>query len=92
MITFALATHACYPGHDPLMRVSPNFGFAWPLILALFIATLVLCGTGFLMSWRNWVTSGTESEGYIYHLLDAGEGRTRYLSIIGWRTACFFSR
>lgn len=83
MITYALATHACYPGHDPLAQVAPDFRFVWPLILALFVATLVLCATGFAVSLRNWSISGTESEGHVHQLLDAGEGRTRYLSVIG---------
>jgi hypothetical protein len=83
MITYALATHACYPGHDPLVQIAPDFRFAWPLILALFLATLVLCASGFAVSLRNWSISGTESEGHFHDLLDAGEGRTRYLSVIG---------
>jgi hypothetical protein len=90
MITYALATHACFPGHDPLVNVASDFGFAWPLILALFLATLLLCASGFVVSWRNWIASGTESEGHVHHLLDAGEGRTRYLSIIGMAYAVLF--
>jgi len=90
MITYALATHACFPGHDPLGKVAPDFGFAWPLILALFVATLLLCASGFAVSLRNWNISGTESEGHVFHLLDAGEGRTRYLSIIGMAYGVLF--
>lgn len=90
MITYALATHACYPGRDPLMQIAPGFGFAWPLILALFLLTLVLCATGFAVSLRNWLASGTESEGHVHHLLDAGEGRTRYLSMIGMAYGVLF--
>jgi hypothetical protein len=90
LITYALATHACYPGSDPLAKVAPGFGFAWPLILALFLVTLVLCASGFAVSLRNWRASGTESEGHVYHLLDAGEGRTRYLSIIGMAYGVLF--
>lgn len=90
LITFALATHACYPGRDPLEQVSPDFRFAWPLILALFVATLALCASGFAVSLRNWRTSGTESEGHFHHLLDAGEGRTRYLSVIGMAYSVLF--
>jgi hypothetical protein len=90
MITYALATHACYPGPDPLTHVAPGFGFAWGLILALFLLTLVLCATGFAVSLRNFAISGTESEGHVHHLLDAGEGRTRYLSVIGMAYAVLF--
>lgn len=90
MITYALATHACYPGHDPLVRVAPGFDFAWPLILALFLLTLILCASGFAVSLRNWNTSGTESKGHVHYLLDAGEGRTRYLSIIGMAYGVLF--
>jgi hypothetical protein len=90
MVTYALATHACYPGHDPLMQVIPGFDFVWPLILVLYLATLVLCVSSFVVSLRNWKASGTESDGHVHDLLDAGEGRTRYLSVIGMAYSVLF--
>jgi hypothetical protein len=90
MVTYALATHACYPGREPLEQVINGFGFAWPLILVTYLLTLVLCAAGFVISLRNWRITGSESEGHHHHLVEVGEGRTRYLSIIGMAFSVLF--
>jgi hypothetical protein len=90
MTSYALATHACYPAHDPLGRVIDGFGFAWPLILGCYIVTLILCISGFAVAFRSWRISGSESEGHGHHLIEVGEGRTRYLGIIGMAFSVFF--
>jgi hypothetical protein len=83
MVTFAINVHACFPGADPLGRAIQGFGFAWWFILACYLAALVLCAIAFFVSYRNWEASGSESEGHVHHLMERGEGRTRYLSLIG---------
>jgi hypothetical protein len=90
IVTYALATHACYPGHGPLDQVINGFGFAWPLILATYLITLVLCAGAFLVSLRTWRITGNESHGHYHHLVEVGEGRTRYLSIIGMAFSVIF--
>jgi hypothetical protein len=90
MVTFALATHACFPGHEPLPQVIEGFGFAWPLILVTYLLTLALCAAGFVVSLRNWRISGEESHGHHHHLIEVGEGRTRYLGIIGMAFSVLF--
>ena len=90
MITYALATHACYPGHDPLEQVINGFGLAWPVILVTYLLTLVLCASGFLISLRNWRITGEELHGHHHHLVEVGEGRTRYLSVIGMAFSVLF--
>ena len=91
MTTYALATHACYPGHEPLANIIEGFGFSWPLILGCYAATLVLCASGFVVSFRNWRLTGQESEGHEYHhLMEVGEGRTRYLGLIGMGFSVLF--
>jgi hypothetical protein len=90
MLTYALATHACYPGRAALPQVIDGFGFAWPLILAAYLLTLALCAAGFVASLRNWRITGQESEGHHHQLIDVGEGRTRYLSIIGMAFSVLF--
>jgi Na+-driven multidrug efflux pump len=90
MATYALATHACYPGHEPLERVIGGFRFAWPLILALYLITLMLCASAFFVSLRNWRITGSETDGHHQHLIERGEGRTRYLGIIGMSFSVLF--
>lgn len=83
MVTYALATHACYPGGEPLDRVIGGFDFAWSLILLCYLITLAVCVSAFLASLRSWRVTGSETEGHARQLMEKGEGRTRYLSIIG---------
>jgi hypothetical protein len=90
ILNFALAVHACYPGRIPLARVDSGAGWAWPLILGLDIATLLLIGSTFLTSYRIWQRSGTEAEGHHHHLMEKGEGRTRFLGIVGMAFAVMF--
>jgi hypothetical protein len=83
MTTYALAAHACYPDGTPLDRAIDGFGFAWPLILVCYLITLAVCAGAGFVSFRNWQATGQETEGHLHHLIEKGEGRTRYLSLIG---------
>ena len=90
MVTYGLAVHACYPDAWPQDTVTAGFGFAWPLILGLYLASLCICAAAFAISYRNWAVTGSESEGHAHHLIEVGEGRTRYLSIIGMAFSVLF--
>jgi len=90
MVTYALAVHACFPGVSPLNSPIRGFGFAWWLILACYVVALAVCGSAFFVSFRNWSATGSESEGHVHHLMEKGEGRTRYLSLIGMSFSVLF--
>lgn len=82
-VTYGLASHACYPHAVPLPQPVAGFGFVWPLMLACYIVALALCASGAWVARRTWRLSGTEVEGHAHHLLEKGEGRTRFLAVIG---------
>lgn len=90
MVTYALAVHACYPGPDPLDNVSAGFGFVWWLMLACYLITLAVCVAAGFVAHRSWTLTGGETEGHAHHLMEKGEGRTRYLSIIGMAFSALF--
>jgi hypothetical protein len=90
MLTYGLSAHACYPGSGPLKQAIEGFGFAWPMIVACYIAALAICAASGVVSFRNWRITGQEVEGHIHHLIEKGEGRTRYLSIIGMGFSVLF--
>ena len=90
MATFALSVHACYPGGAPLARVSPGFGFVWPLMLAFYLVSILLCVGGFLVSYRNWRLSGQDWLPDGDDVVPVEEGRTRYLSVIGMAFSILF--
>ena len=90
MVDYGLLSYACYPGGQPLGTGQSGLGFLFWLTLAFYVLTLAVCASGFVVSWRNWAKTGEESEGHAHHLIEAGEGRTRYLGIIGMSFAALF--
>jgi hypothetical protein len=90
MVTYGLAAHACYPGFVPLDQPVDGFGFVWPLVLACYLVTLLICASGFAVAYHAWRMTGSESEGHWHHLVEVGEGRTRYLSLIGMSFSALF--
>ena len=90
MVTYGVIGHACYPGYAPLDRVVDGFGFAWPFVIACYIVSLLICVSSFFVSYRAWRVTGSESEGHLHHLMEAGEGRTRYFGIIGMSSSVLF--
>jgi hypothetical protein len=59
------------------------FSFLTALDLACFIAGVASC----LTAWRVWQKTRHENEGEGHHLMNSGEGRTRFLALLG----CFSS-
>jgi hypothetical protein len=89
MVDFALVSHACYPGHQPLAAPTEGFGWVWAFVLAAGLVTLLLIASGGLVALRNWRVTGPP-HGHHHHLVEKGEGRTRYLGICGMGFALFF--
>ncbi len=89
MVDYGLVGHACYPGDVPLGQPTADLTFVWPLVLACHLLALLLIASGFLVSLRNWRVTGPP-EGHAHHLMERGEGRTRYFGIIGMGFATMF--
>jgi hypothetical protein len=83
MVTYGLSVHACYPGPEPLDGSIGGFGFVWPLMVIFYLVTLAICAAAGLVSYRTWRLTGREVDSHVQHLVEKGEGRTRYLSLIG---------
>lgn len=90
MVTYGLGSHACYPAGRPLARAIDGFGFAWPLILACYLVALAVAAIAFFVAFRNWRLTGAESAGRVHHLVEIGEGRTRFLGVIGMAFSVLF--
>lgn len=88
MIDYGLLSHACYPGRQPLPHGQPGT-ILW-LALAFYGITLGLCASAFLVAHRTWRVTGRESEGHAHHLIERGEGRTRFLGLIGMSFSVLF--
>jgi len=81
VINDAIASHACFPHDRPLIAAASNGVWITALIVNLVAALLAIGGA--LVSARSWRASREEHPGPAEHLLDAGEGRTRFMAICG---------
>lgn len=93
MVTYGLVGHACYPGFEPLGEVVDGMEFVWPVVVACYFVTMLICASGFVVSHRIWRITGSEStreEDRWHHLLASGEGRTRYFALIGMGSSLLF--
>ena len=84
----AIAGHVCYPAMDPLgPQVGAHLGWLFGLIdligIAIAIAALVV-------SIVHWARVREEKHGTGRHLLDQGEGRTRFMAMLGILNSCLF--
>jgi hypothetical protein len=82
MVDYGLVGHACYPGDVPLGRPTAGMGWIWPVVLAFHLIALLGVASGIAVSYRNWRVTGPP-ESHHHHLIERGEGRTRYLGIVG---------
>jgi hypothetical protein len=92
VIGYGLSSLACFP-HDIPLRQSPPPGWsAEPLLLGAIngvcLAIAILGGVTALLHWRR--TRG-ESSGGAGHVLEIGEGRTRFLAACGMLSAFGFA-
>jgi hypothetical protein len=90
MVTYALGVHACYPGPQPLETIIHGFGWVWPVMLGCYILTLMICAAAAGVSYRSWKITGREVDNHLHHLIEKGEGRTRYLALIGMSFSALF--
>ena len=49
------------------------------------LLALLICVSAAVIAFRNFGATGRERDDHVHHLMEKGEGRTRYLSVIGNR-------
>ena len=82
-MNYALASHACFPHAEARSSVLPGWhGFTWGLGTVNMLA-LAPVARRRLLSWRSWQATSEEHQGGAGALLEAGEGRTRFLAACG---------
>ena len=76
---YATAAYACFPKRAPLSQpvfASLHAGLA--VLSAAAIAVSLVC---LVLAWRSWRATRAEMPGDHQHLLDVGEGRTRFMAL-----------
>lgn len=87
-LSYGLVGHACFPMTLPLE--TPVWTPVWPWLAAISLAAILVGLAAGWVAWRNWRKVRHEQPGSHHRLLDAGEGRTRFLAMWGMLTSLMF--
>ncbi len=86
---YGAAAYACYP--DRAALASPVLAHLHGALVALSVAAIALSALCALLSWRSWRTTRHEFEGDHHHLLEVGEGRTRFMAMCALISSVMFT-
>jgi hypothetical protein len=81
LINAPLFAHGCYPKDVPLAE--PIWTNARSVALGIEAAAIAICIAAGLMAWRNWRRTRAEKEGSGHHLMESGDGRSRFMAMVG---------
>ena len=81
LVNAPLFAHGCYPKDVPIS--SPIWTNAGSVALAVELIAIVVSVAAMLLAWRNWGRTRAEKEGSGHHLIEAGDGRTRFMAMVG---------
>lgn len=90
ILNYGLASHACFPRRYLREEVISGWDWTWTALLVINLVALVIGAVGFFLSLRNWRRTREEGSGQFGALIEAGEGRTRFLSVWGLWAAIWF--
>lgn len=88
LFSVALSGHDCYPHATPVAL--PLWDGLRPVLFAISVAAIVLAIIGGVVALRSWRKTFDEREDSGHHLLDRGEGRTRFMAMAGMLTSALF--
>jgi hypothetical protein len=89
-VNYALASHACFPAIAPRGAPLPGWAGVSTVMLAINVVALVIALLALVVAWRAWQATREEHRGGSRHLLEAGEGRSRFLAACGAMAAAGF--
>ena len=91
LVSYGLTSYACYPGPVPRSAVLPGWSFLGPSLTILSLVALVIALAAGIVSYRIYANTRSEVRGKTHHLLDVGEGRSRFIALCGLITAGVFA-
>ncbi|MFI4965212.1 MAG: hypothetical protein ACHP9T_07565 [Caulobacterales bacterium] len=90
-VGYALTSYACHPGQIELSALAPGWGWTRPAGLVVNLIALLVCLAAGALTLRAWRATRDEAAGPPRHLIEAGEGRTRFLAACGALTSFGFA-
>lgn len=90
IVNYGLASYACYPRYVPHAHAVAGWGGIWWGLLAINVVAILAAAAGGVVAYRDWQATRHEHAGRGGHVLETGEGRTRFLAILGIMTSAGF--
>ncbi|WP_363346039.1 hypothetical protein [Methylocystis echinoides] len=88
LINYGLASEACFPREAP--KSAPIWGSLHAELLAINLLALAIAIAATIVSYVIWRRVSEEAAGGHAHLVEAGEGRTRFFAIWGVWSGVWF--
>jgi hypothetical protein len=80
LVLYPVVAHGCFPRDHPLSR--PIFPTD-PIVLLVSIAALAVAAAAGVIALRGWRSTREEHPSNEEHLLETGEGRSRFMALGG---------
>lgn len=87
---YAIASHVCFPGGQPLAGLAVEAHPAWLVLLIVELLALAIAVSAGGVAYASWRSTRKEAEGETSHMFEKGEGRTRFLALWGLITSVGF--
>ncbi len=91
IIGYGVSSRVCFSGSTPHV----SSAIAWPgavsLLLVVEMLAMIVAVAGAVVAWRLWRATREEVEGDAEDMIEAGKGRTRFLSLWGLMTSLGFA-
>lgn len=81
IVAASLFAHGCFPKDAPL--VTPIGSAVMPTVAAVEGVALMACLAAGLLAARNWRRTRGEKAGTGHHLVESGDGRSRFMAMVG---------
>jgi hypothetical protein len=81
--SFVLASRVCYPHDLPLRGLPQDWPAVWSALLPINLVSLAVALACAGLSYRSWSATEGEKPGSAPHLMEVGEGRTRFIALVG---------
>ncbi len=90
LLNYGLASHACFPSQFPKAGLTPGWSWLHGGLLAINVIALLVAGAATIASFFLWRQTREEAAGDHAHLIEVGQGRTRFFTIWGVWSGVWF--
>ena len=88
---YGLSSYAAYPLAFPRSTVAPGFGWVWPTIVAINLASLALALFASALAFRAWRRTNLYDPRSIDDVMEKAEGGPKYLEVWALVTGLTFA-